>query len=67
MTFSYFSHKTGFDTSYKLSLKETSYMKCQNLFSGKSKINVFKMLSAEMFSKHAHTSYPETKTTTENN
>ena len=33
--FSYFSQKTGFDISCKLSPKETICMKCQILFSGK--------------------------------
>ena len=37
----YFSEKTGFDISFKLSPVETIYMKCQILFSGK------KMSSAE--------------------
>ena len=34
-TFSYFTQKTGFDISCKLSPKETICMKCQILFSGK--------------------------------
>ena len=38
--FSYFSLKTGFDISCKLSPMETIYMKCQNLFSGKNKKNI---------------------------
>ena len=33
--FSYFSKKTGFDISCKLSLLETICMKCLTLFSGK--------------------------------
>ena len=41
----YISHKTGFDTSCKLSPMETICMKCQILFSGKTKKN---MLSAEL-------------------
>ena len=38
--FSYFSQKTGFDISCKLSPVETICMKCQNLFSGKNKKNI---------------------------
>ena len=37
--FSYFSQKTAFDISYKLSLLLTICMKCQNLFSGENKKN----------------------------
>ena len=40
--FSYFSKKTGFDISCKLSPVETICMKCQNLFSGKTKQNILK-------------------------
>ena len=36
----------GFDISCKLSPKETVYMKCQNLFSGKNKKNIISVLSA---------------------
>ena len=45
--FSYFSQKTGFDISCKLSLKETICMKCQILFSGKNKKNNIILSSAE--------------------
>ena len=38
--FSYFSQKTGFDISCKLSPLETICMKCQNLFFGKNKKNI---------------------------
>ena len=38
--FIYFSLKTGFDISCKLSLMETMCMKCQNSFSGKNKKNI---------------------------
>ena len=38
---SYFSLKVGFDISFKLSAVETACMKCQNLFSGKNKKNVY--------------------------
>ena len=37
IVFSYFSQKTGFDMSFKLSLLETICMKCQIMFSGKNK------------------------------
>ena len=56
--FSYFSQKTGFDISCKLSPKETICMKCQTLFSGENKKNISKcrllkfvpsMLSIEVF------------------
>ena len=47
----YFSQKTGFDISCKLSPLETFCMKCQNLFSGKNKKNITKMLSAELAKK----------------
>ena len=46
--FSYFSWKTGFDVSCKLSPKETICMKCQNLFSGKNKKNIINLLAAEL-------------------
>ena len=48
--FSYFSKKTGFDISCKLSPGpvETICMKCQILFSGKSKVNITNLLSAEL-------------------
>ena len=36
--FSYFSKKTGFDISCKLSTEETVYTKCQSLFSPKETI-----------------------------
>ena len=38
--FSYFSRKTGFDISCKLSPMETICMKCQILFSGTNKKNI---------------------------
>ena len=38
--FSFFSQKTGFDISCKLSPLETICMKCQILFPGKNKKNV---------------------------
>ena len=38
--FSYFSQKTGFDITCKLSPMETICMQCQNLFSGKNKKNI---------------------------
>ena len=38
--FSYFSQKTAFDISCKLSPMETICMKCQILFSGKNKKNI---------------------------
>ena len=44
--FSYFSQKTGFDISCKLS-KETICMKCQIQFSGKNKKNIINLSSAE--------------------
>ena len=40
--FSYFSQKTGFDISCKLSPQETVCMKCQILFSGKNNKNISK-------------------------
>ena len=45
--FSYFSQKTGFDISCKLSPKKTICMKCQILFSGKNKKNNIILSSAE--------------------
>ena len=36
----YFSQKTGFDISCKLSSLETICMECQNLFLGKNKKNI---------------------------
>ena len=45
--FSYFSQKTGFDTSCKLSSKETICMMCQILFSWKNKKNIITLSSAE--------------------
>ena len=45
---SYFSQKTGFDISCKLSPLETICMKCQMLFSGKNKKNIFSLSSAEL-------------------
>ena len=49
--FSYFSQKTGFNISCKLSSVETICMKCQILFSGKNKKKkkYFTMSSAENF------------------
>ena len=46
--FSYFSQKTGFDISCKLSQLETICMKCQILFSGKNKKNITNLSSAEL-------------------
>ena len=40
--------KIGFDISYKLSPVETICMKCQILFSGKIRKNIFNLLSAEL-------------------
>ena len=45
--FSYFSQKTGYDISCKLSPKETVCMKCQILFSGKNKKNIINLSSAK--------------------
>ena len=45
--FSYFSQKTGYDISCKLSSKETICMKCQILFSGENKKNVINLSFAE--------------------
>ena len=45
--FSYFSQKTGYDISCKLSPKETICMKCRILFSGKNKKNIINLSSAE--------------------
>ena len=42
-----FLQKKGFDISCKLSPMETICMKCQSLFSGKSKKNIINLLSAE--------------------
>ena len=42
--FSYFSQKTGFVISIKLSLMETICMKCQNLFSENNEKNILKCL-----------------------
>ena len=44
--FSYFSQKTGFDISCKLSPMKIIYMKCQVLFSGKNKQNNINLSSA---------------------
>ena len=46
--FSYFSQKTGFDISCKLSPLETICMKCQILFSRKNKKTIINLLSAEL-------------------
>ena len=46
--FSYFSQKTGFGISWKLSMLETVCMKYQNLFSRKHKKNIINLLSAEL-------------------
>ena len=46
--FSYFSQKTGFDISCKLSLIETICMKYQILFYGKNKKNIINLSSAEL-------------------
>ena len=46
--FSYFSQKTGFEISCKLSPVETICMKCQTLFSGKSKKNISKFCLLEI-------------------
>ena len=39
---SYFSQKTGFDITWKLSPLETIYMKCLNLFPGENMKNIQK-------------------------
>ena len=44
----YFSQKTGLDTSCKLSPMETICMKCQILFSGRSKKNIINLSSADL-------------------
>ena len=44
---SYFSQKTGFDTSCKLSPQEIVYMKCHILISVKNKKNIINLSSAE--------------------
>ena len=46
--FSYFSQKTGFDSSCKLSPMETICMKCQILFSGKNKKTIANLSSTEL-------------------
>ena len=46
--FSYFSQKTGFDISCKLSLIETICMKYQILFYGENKKNIINLSSAEL-------------------
>ena len=47
--FSYFSQKTGFDISCKLSASQTMYMKCHNhFFSGKNNKNIMNFSSAEL-------------------
>ena len=45
--FFFFSQNTGYDSSCKLSPKETICMKCKILFSGKNKKNIINLLSAE--------------------
>ena len=45
--FPYFSQKTGFDISCKLSPMETICIKCKILLSGKKKKNITNLLSAE--------------------
>ena len=45
--FFYFSQKTGYDISCKLSPKETICMKCQILFFGKNKKKIINLSSAE--------------------
>ena len=45
--FSYFSQKTGYDISCRLSPKETICMKCHILFSEKNKKNIVNLSSAE--------------------
>ena len=45
--FFYFSQKTGFDISCKLSPMETICMKCLILFSGKNQKNITKLSSVE--------------------
>ena len=47
MFFTYFSQKTVFDISCKLSPKETISVKCESLFSGKNKKNIVNLSSAE--------------------
>ena len=54
--FSYFSQKTGFDISCKLSTIETICMKCQNLFSEKNKINIIN-LSADFYRRVVNVKY----------
>ena len=44
----YFSLKTGFDISCKLSPMETICMKCQILLTGKKKKNIINLSSAEL-------------------
>ena len=46
--FSYFSQKTGFDISCKLSPMQTICMRCQILFPGKNKKNIINFSSAEV-------------------
>ena len=46
--FFYFTQKTGFAISCKLSPLETVCMKCQILFCGKNKENIANLLSAEL-------------------
>ena len=47
----YFSQKTGFDISCKLSPKGTICMKCQSQISGKNKKNIINFSSAEYVQK----------------
>ena len=56
--FSYFSQKTGFDISCKLSPMEIFYMKCQILFFGKNKKNVINLSSAELAKTLLKGNYP---------
>ena len=46
--FLFFLQKTGFDTSCKLSPKETICIKCQSLYFRKNKKNIFSLSSAEL-------------------
>ena len=46
--YSYCSQKTGFDTSCKLSPRETISMKCQILFSGKNMNNITNVYADEL-------------------
>ena len=51
-TFPYFPQKLGSCISCKLSLKETICMKCQNIFPGKTKKNIFKCHLLNSLTQH---------------